>query len=154
MEFGSLEREIHIDASAEVVFEIVSDPAQIVHWWPDEAGYELVPGGSGDLVFTMTSGERVTVALQVVEIDAPRRFTFRWSQPAGEQARIDNSFLVTMELEPSGTGTTLRLTEVGFREQGWEGAVLEEAFRDHSQGWDYHLARLAPYVATLRASTR
>ena len=27
---------------------------------------------------------------------------------------------------------------------GWEAAVLEEAYRDHSQGWDYHLARLAP----------
>jgi hypothetical protein len=46
------------------------------------------------------------------------------------------------------------MTETGFRERGWEAAVLEEAYRDHSQGWDYHLSRLAPYVETYLAATR
>jgi hypothetical protein len=46
------------------------------------------------------------------------------------------------------------MTETGFRERGWEAAVLEETYLDHSQGWDYHLPRLAPYVATYLASTR
>jgi uncharacterized protein YndB with AHSA1/START domain len=146
MEYGSIEREIRIDAAPEVVFDVVSDPAHVQQWWPDEASYEAVPGGSGEIVF-IRDGERVPMAFQVVDAVPHRLFSFRWTQPAGEPARTDNSFLVTFELEPAGDGTLLRMTETGFRERGWEAAVLEEAYRDHSSGWDYYLPRLAPYVA-------
>jgi hypothetical protein len=43
------------------------------------------------------------------------------------------------------------MTETGFRELGWEAAVLEQHYRDHVAGWDHFLPRLAPYVATLEA---
>jgi uncharacterized protein YndB with AHSA1/START domain len=146
MEYGSIEREIRIDAPPEVVFEVVSDPAHVQQWWPDEASYAAVPGGTGQIVF-IRDGERVPMAFQVVDAVPHRLFSFRWTQPAGEPARTDNSFLVTFELEPAGDGTLLRMTETGFRERGWEAAVLEEAYRDHSSGWDYYLPRLAPYIA-------
>jgi hypothetical protein len=61
---------------------------------------------------------------------------------------------VVFELEADGDGTLLRMTETGFRERGWEAAVLEEAYRDHSTGWDFHLARLAPHVAAHLARRR
>ena len=35
MEYGSIEREIHVDASPEVVFEVVSRPEHIAQWWTD-----------------------------------------------------------------------------------------------------------------------
>jgi hypothetical protein len=41
------------------------------------------------------------------------------------------------------------MTETGFREMGWEVAVLEEQYQEHVAGWDHFLARLGPYVATL-----
>ena len=34
------------------------------------------------------------------------------------------------------------MTETGFREKGWEVAVLEEAYQDHASGWDHFLPRL------------
>ena len=37
-----------------------------------------------------------------------------------------NSLLVTFELTSQGDGTRLRMTETGFREMGWEVAVLEQ----------------------------
>ena len=40
------------------------------------------------------------------------------------------------------------MTETGFREMGWEAAVLEQQYREHNTGWDYYMPRLAPYVAT------
>jgi uncharacterized protein YndB with AHSA1/START domain len=153
MEYGSIEREIRIDASPEIVFEVVSDPAHVRQWWPDEARYEVVPGSTGEIVFTK-DGEKLPVAFQVVDAIPGRLFSFRWTHPEGEQFREDNSFLVTFVLEPAGDGTLLRMTETGFRERGWEAAVLEETYRDHSQGWDYHLARLAPYVASYLAAMR
>ena len=39
MEQDSIEREIHVDAAPEVVFDVVSDPAHVRAWWPDEADY-------------------------------------------------------------------------------------------------------------------
>lgn len=60
-----------------------------------------------------------------------------------------NSLLVTFEPSPSGGGTKLKMTESGYREMGWEFAVLEQQYQEHVTGWDAFLPRLAPYVATL-----
>ena len=40
MEFGTIEREIYVEAAPEVVFEVVSNPDHVKQWWPDEAHYE------------------------------------------------------------------------------------------------------------------
>src|SRR5688572_11089949 len=50
MEYGSIERVVHIDASPEVVFEVVSSPEHLREWWPDEADIEPVPGAVGQLI--------------------------------------------------------------------------------------------------------
>lgn len=154
MEYASIEREIRIDAAPEIVFDVVSNPAHVQQWWADEAHYEAVPGSAGEIVFTRSGGEKVPIAFQVVDAIPHRLFSFRWTHPEGEHAREDNSFLVTFELEPAGDGTLLRMTETGFRERGWEAAVLEKAYREHSAGWDYHLQRLAPYLATYVAAAQ
>lgn len=146
MEFGRLHREVHIDATPEVVFEVISRPEHIRQWWSDDASLPPGPGAVGELVW----GEREQVApIAVVEVEPPRRFSFRWSAPEGEPPGSPTSLLVTFELEPSGTGTVLRLTESGFRERGWEGALLEEAYRDHERGWDLFLPRLRAYATSV-----
>ena len=60
---------------------------------------------------------------------------------------------MTFALSPSGPGTLLTMTETGFRELGWEAAQLEALYADHVVGWDFHLARLNPYAATLGVRT-
>ena len=59
------------------------------------------------------------------------------------------STFVTFELFARGEGTLLRMTETGFREKGWEVAVLEQQYREHGEGWDYYLPRLASYAPTV-----
>jgi uncharacterized protein YndB with AHSA1/START domain len=80
--------------------------------------------------------------MTVLVAEPPRLFTFRWTHPAGETAVDGNSLLVTFELVPSGSGTLLRLTETGFREQGWEIAVLEQQYNDHVAGWGTYVPRI------------
>ncbi|MEU8239968.1 SRPBCC domain-containing protein [Actinoplanes missouriensis] len=144
MEFGSIEREIYVEATPEVVFEVVSSPEHIRGWWPDEASYAPVPGADGVISFGDTS-ERLTV----VDVQPPKVFRFRWTHGPGEVAAAGNSLLVTFELSPSGAGTLLRMTETGFRERGWEAATVEQCYRDHVTGWDHFLPRIAPYTASL-----
>jgi uncharacterized protein YndB with AHSA1/START domain len=148
-EYGVLERQIHIEASPEVVFEVVSRPEHLREWWSDDATLDLAPGAVGELVW----GDREQVApITVVDLDPPRRFSFRWVAPENEAATSENSLLVTLDLEPSGTGTLLRLTETGFREKGWEMAVLEQQYHEHVVGWDTFLPRLRTYAVTLVSS--
>ncbi len=152
MEYGTIERDIHVDASPEVAFEVVSRPEHIREWWPDDARFEPVVGGAGELVWRdETTGDTTSVALAVVEVDPPRRFSFRWCFP--DQTRVGNSLLVTFELTPADGGTHIRMTETGFREMGWEIAVLEEQYRDHENGWDFFMPRLGAYVARLVAAS-
>lgn len=141
MEFASIEREIHIEASPEVVFDVVSRPEHIREWWDAETTIEPKPGSTGALVW-----DDMTAPITVVAADPPRNFTFRWTQPEGEAATEGNSLLVTFELVPSGGGTNLRMTETGFRERGWEIAALEEQYREHVTGWDYFVPRIKEHA--------
>jgi uncharacterized protein YndB with AHSA1/START domain len=150
MEFGSIEREIHVEATPEVVYEVISTPEHLQEWWPDEAELEAVPGGTGVISFGDSSTPEANVQpLTVMEADPPRRFSFRWVYDEGQAAMPANSLLVTFDLVPSGAGTLLRFTETGFREKGWEAAVLEEQYREHVAGWDFFLPRLVTYVDRL-----
>lgn len=154
MEYGSIEREIHIDAAPDVVFDVISSPAHIREWWGGVAAdIEPIAGATGELVWgDRATGEAQVVPITVVDAVPPRLFSFRWIHPRGTVATDTNSLLVTFVLEPSGAGTILRLTETGFREMGWEVAVLEEAYQEHSVGWDTFIPRIAEYVIQL-AST-
>src|SRR3954467_5054843 len=106
-------------------------------------------GSTGEIVFGDPEAGGGVVSFAVVDARPPRMFSFRWTHPAGEVPAEGNSLLVTFDLTPSGDGTLLRMTETGFRDMGWEAAVLEERYREHVHGWDFFLPRLAPYVATL-----
>jgi uncharacterized protein YndB with AHSA1/START domain len=150
MEYGSIEREIYVEAAPEVVYEVISTPEHLKQWWPGDAELTPEPGATGVVVF----GDRATpeakvVPLTVVEADPPRRFSFRWAYEEGEVPSAGNSLLVTFDLVPSRKGTLLRFSEGGFRENGWEAAVLEERYREHASGWDHFLPRLVTYVDRL-----
>lgn len=150
MEYGSIEHEIHVDASPKVVFEVVSRPEHLKKWWPDEANFEPAVGAAGDITFHgSTPGEENVVSIMVVELQPPHRFSFRWDYDAGAVPGPGDSILVTFDLEPSGEGTRVRMTETGFRERGWEAAVLEQNYQEHVQGWNYFIPRLGDYVARL-----
>jgi uncharacterized protein YndB with AHSA1/START domain len=148
MEYGSIDREFHVEASPEVVFDVVSSPVHIREWWNAEAELEPTPGAVGELVWgDKSTAQSQAVSITVVDAEPPRLFSFRWVYPDGEVPTPTNSLLVSFELVPSGTGTLVRLRETGFREVGWEAAVLEQHYREHCLGWDTHLATLGEYLA-------
>jgi uncharacterized protein YndB with AHSA1/START domain len=148
MEYGTIERDIYVDAPPETVFDVVSSPAHIREWWSVDTDIEPAPGRTGELTWRDEASGRVDVVpITVVDAQPPRLFSFRWTHGAGEDATPTNSMLVSFELSPSGAGTVLRLTETGFRERGWDVAVLEETYRDHERGWDFYLPRIADRAA-------
>ena len=155
MEHGTIERQIHIDAPPEVVFEVITSPEHIKDWWePSEVTLEARAGGAGEVVWGDRSSPDGHVAtLTVVDAVPPRLFSFRWVYPDGAVAAPANSLLVTFEVTPSGTGSVLHLTESGFREKGWEVAAMEREYQDHVQGWDRFVPRIADCASKLVSSS-
>jgi len=150
MEYGTIEREFHVDASPEVVFDVISSPVHIREWWDAETDIEPAPGATGELVWSDDTNDRGHVSpITVVDAQPPRLFSFRWVYPDDAAAASDNSLLVTFTLSPSERGTTVRMIEGGFREKGWEVAVLEEQYNEHVTGWDLFLPRMAEYLRRL-----
>ncbi|MBJ8345472.1 SRPBCC domain-containing protein [Antrihabitans sp. YC2-6] len=150
MEYGSIYREIYVDASPEIVFDVVSSPEHMREWWPDEADFEPIPGSVGEISWgNRATAEAQIVPITVVEAKPHTLFSFRWIYPEDDAAKAGNSLLVTFELVASGGGTTIRMTETGFREKGWEIAVLEEQYNEHVQGWNTYIPRLGEYVERL-----
>jgi uncharacterized protein YndB with AHSA1/START domain len=151
MEYGSIKRELRIDAAPEAVYEAISSPEHMREWWSDAAEFDPVPGATGAITFGDPAAPDATIEqLLVLEADPPRRFAFRWAYEEGP-ATETNSFLVTFDLIPSGDGTLLRFAETGFRERGWEAAVAKETYLDHARGWDVFLPRLATHANSLLA---
>ena len=148
MELRTIEREFSVEATPEIVLEMVSRPAYVSQWWSDEARYETVVGSAGEILFADDAGGTVE-ARTVVDLEPPTRFSFRWTHPAGEEAAEGNSLLVTFELVPQSEGTLVRFRETGFRERGWDIAVLEESYHEHEHGWDFYLPRIGDRAARL-----
>lgn len=154
MEYASIEREIHIDAPPEVVFEVISQPEHIREWWYADTDIQPTPGSSGELVWAADDNSKAKVVpITVVVAEPPRRFTFRWTHPQGEAPIDGNSLLVTFELTPSGPGTHLRLTETGFRERGWEIAAVEQQYQEHVVGWGKFVPLIRSHAERLVSST-
>ncbi|MCW2750011.1 MAG: activator of ATPase [Aeromicrobium sp.] len=150
MSHSTIEHEIRIEATPEIVFDVVSNPKHLAGWFPDEAELDPVAGGAGVFTFHTPDGEHVA-PVTVVDARPYSLFSFRWSQDAGEAATEGNSLVVRFELESVDGGTLLRMTESNFDGRGLSDAQVLADYDDHTQGWGQIMPRLAPYAETLVA---
>ena len=149
----TIQREIVIDAPADVVWRTITEPAQIAEWFADEVELDLQPGGHGTLVFTDHARSQPTTAPLIVEtVEPPTRFAFRWSHPVDELPVEGNSVLVTFTLHAEGAERTrLRVVETGIDTIGWPEPDKATYVEDHNGGWAFHLDRLGRLLVGPRA---
>jgi uncharacterized protein YndB with AHSA1/START domain len=149
----SVEREILIEAPPEVVWGVITEPAQIGRWFSDEAEVQGRAGADGTL--TWRAGGRggkedsdMIVPIRVVDAEPFRRFSFRWNHPQGTGPDESNSALVEFSLFEEATGTRLRVLESGIDAvtRGEEGKARYR--EDHEQGWARHFEEMRDYVAS------
>lgn len=159
MPTDSVEREIQISASPEIVWGVITEPEQISRWFADEAELEgpATAGVAGRL--TWKPGGRaggakdlaVAVPIRVVAAEPFSRFAFRWNHPEGEEPDASNSALVEFTLAEQAGGTRLRVVESGIAAVTSAGTENDKYVSDHGQGWGQHLGELAEHVATSAA---
>jgi uncharacterized protein YndB with AHSA1/START domain len=150
---GSIERQILIEASPEVVWGVITEPAQISRWLSDEAEIESRAGAEGTLTWRPggRGGDKeidAIVPIRVVEAEPFCRFCFRWNHPEGVEPDEGNSALVEFTLFEEADGTRLRVIESGIdavtRDEEGKASYRE----DHESGWERHLREMVDYVAS------
>jgi uncharacterized protein YndB with AHSA1/START domain len=142
-----IEREILIEAPAEVVWRIITEPAQMSHWFADRVDLVVEPGAHGYMEFGDQGGPVV-----VETVDPPTRFSFRWNYPHGEEPVAGNSMLVEFTLTPVGDERThVRVSESGHELRDWPDAERQRYADEHRDGWVDYLERLALVSAELRS---
>jgi uncharacterized protein YndB with AHSA1/START domain len=145
----SIEREVLIEAPADVVWRTITEPDQISQWFADRVELDLRSGGAGTLVFEDSATKEPTTAPLVVEtVEPPQRFSFRWGHPDGEAPVPGNSVLVEFTLSAeSGDRTRLRVSETGLDGIGWPEEQRARYAEDHRDGWAFFVGRLEGLLA-------
>jgi uncharacterized protein YndB with AHSA1/START domain len=138
-----IEREILIEAPAEVVWRTITEPEQVTQWFADRVELVAEPGAHGYMGFGDQGGP------VVVEVaDPPARFSFRWNFPGGAEPAPGNSMLVEFTLTPEGAERTrLRVVESGHELRDWPDAEKQRYAAEHLGGWGEYLDRLAALAA-------
>jgi uncharacterized protein YndB with AHSA1/START domain len=114
-----IERELHLPARPERVWQALTDPEQVAHWLADEVTLELWPGGEatfriGDTVYAGWVEEVRPPAAAGAPAPAPdgsrapeeARLTYWWAADGQAASRVE------IVISPSGEGATrLRIVE-------------------------------------------
>ena len=124
-----VQEEIDIDATREVVFELLTSVGGLLEWMAVEAECEAVPGGT--LRYRHESGAVMSGRFVVVE--RPSRVVFTYGWESGGPDVPPGSTRVEITLEERGGLTRLRLVH-----RGLASGVLGE----HRNGWRWFLVRL------------
>ena len=93
-----VERERYLESPTEEVWTALTDPEELEHWFANEVDLDPRPGGHAR--FRWDNGEAREAVVE--EVEEERRLVLRW---------LDDDGVVELELEPTGTGTTLRVIE-------------------------------------------
>jgi uncharacterized protein YndB with AHSA1/START domain len=133
-------REITVKAKKERVYTAITDPKQIIQWFPDTVEGPLEVGERP--IFSFTSENHKTQIY--VEAAKPYEyFAYRWvpgsSGIIGDVLKVPST-LVEFFIEEGTEGTKVTVKESGFAKL--PAAVAEESFKQNSGGWGYMMERL------------
>jgi uncharacterized protein YndB with AHSA1/START domain len=113
--------EIWIDASADLVYGLLTEPLHMRTWLADLVEADSRPGG----VFRISGPTEVSIAGTYIEAIPHRKVVFSWG---GVQGLKPGQSTVEFLLEPNRGGTLVRLRH--YR-------LPESAIESHRQGWVY-----------------
>lgn len=140
------EREELLAAPRERVWAALTEPDQLRQWFGTPT-YPLEPGGRGELRFRSDDGSETSEPVEVVAVEPPHRFAFRWRPypvdpdlPTASRA----STLVELTLADAPGGTRLRIVESGFA--GLPEGVRAASLRDNTAGWAEVAGNLAAFL--------
>jgi uncharacterized protein YndB with AHSA1/START domain len=129
-EFDRIERQIDIDAPADRVWSLISEPG----WYINDSQiteHRIERSGDVDIVHDPVHG---AFALRTVTLDPPKYAAFRWLSDPEDTAGA--STLVEFWIdETSPRSVVLRVAESGFASLPVDATERRKKFDENTQGW-------------------
>lgn len=132
-ELDRIEREIAIEATAERVWQLVSEPG----WYINDSvitDHRIERDGDLSTVHDPVHGAFV---FRTVKLDEPRYAAFRWLADASDPD--SESTLVEFWITDSGSGVILKVVESGFASLSGSDADRRAKFDGNTEGWKIEL---------------
>ena len=131
-----------IAARPSIVFEALTSPEGIAHWWGPDAGPVLLAetdvriGGRFRVRFRKVDGSEHESSGEYLEIARPKRLAMSWQWEGGEDP---GESLVEIDLRAVAEGTELTFTHSRLHD--------EETRRSHEEGWSGALDKLVRHFS-------
>ena len=122
-----IKRSITVNASAEQVYEWISQADHLQKWFADDVSRE-----DDTLTFSwnMQDGGTIGFDAKITVDDAPNKFAYKSIE--------DDSTISSFELSADGNNTQVNLVESPFTDSEDDQARMKE----HEGGWDWFFSRL------------
>jgi uncharacterized protein (TIGR03086 family) len=124
----TIEKSVLVPLDPDETFALLTDPERLRRWQAVSARMDLRAGGA--YRWTVVPGANASGTF--VEIEPGKRLVYTWGWE-GDDALPPGASTITVTLEPTDGGTTVRLVHEGLT------AEQEES---HSSGWDHFMERL------------
>ena len=128
------EKSVLLPVSTDEAFALITQPDRLRRWQTVTARVDLRAGGG--YRWTVVPGHVARGTF--VEVEPGRRIVFGWGWEGSPDLGPDAS-TVTITVEPSGSGTLVRLVHDG---------LSEEQVASHQEGWTHYFERLERAAAT------
>lgn len=141
-----IEKTVEIAAPIDRVWRALTDHEEFGAWFKARIDQPFAVGTPSTGNMTYPGFEHYPWKAEIVAIERPQRFAFRWPQMDGdERVREDWPWtLVEFRLEPIEGGTRLTVTESGFDALPEDRRA--ENFRMNEQGWTEQVGNIKAHV--------
>ena len=140
---GAIVEEISIRATADRIFEALTNPSQLVKWWGMEGRFQVThmeadlrAGGKWTMSGAGLGGKPFRVIGSYRRVERPRLLEFTWLPDWQENPEEST---VRIDLEENAGVTKVRLTHSG---------LTNEVSRASHRGWPQILSWLQAYTET------
>lgn len=143
---NSIEKQIEIKAPIAKVWKALTDSQIFGQWFGANFHSEFVPGKTTKGRNT-SKGFEMEMLFQIKEINPQSYFSYAWNPYPIDQSfdyNKEDPTLVEFFLEPSSTGTLLKVKESGFNKI--TASRRAEAFKMHTGGWEAQLKNIEKFL--------
>lgn len=146
-----IDRSVEIAAPPDRVWRALTDARELSTWFQVTIEGDLEVGRAVWMTSVHPDHHGVRFRVQIHEMIPPRRLVWRW-HPGEVDPAVDYSreplTTVAFDLEPSGRGTRLSVSETGFDDISLERRA--KVYKDNSTGWAEVLVWLKNHVEASR----
>lgn len=146
MAAAQISYDIVVEAPAELVWEVLTEPEHLAWFGGASADVDLRPGGT--MIFHWKEHGFFLALVSAVEY--PHRLVYRWALVPDAAPAPGNSTQVEFTLTAEGPGTRLAVVESGFDTLTGSESERAQLLAANQQAWTAGFASLAARAAKLK----